>query len=169
VNFFSRALDKQPAWVRQLPPHVRPPQEQIRKIEAVRLEFCLGDQDVWTYLVGHPWTTRRTQRHIYGEMKGQAPGASEQDILQNLVLSRLDSAVATGGDLLGLARLLHDADALERRVRQIVEKHPDVETLLDAIIADELEQLPATPAIPGYEEACHRVDRILGTSFDGSK
>ena len=155
---FLRGL---PEWAGQLPTHLRPTVDQIRRLEAIREEVGVSHTEFLMHIAGHPETTRRVQRHMYRQIKQQMPAASEREVLKHLLGSRLIAAFGQGTDLFDLANIAEDEAALTARIDEIVSRHSDLESLIDAMIEDEEQRERPVPAAPGFEEAVSLVSEIL--------
>ena len=156
LNFLRRLPD----WAKELPPHLRPSTDQIRRLEAIRVEFGVAEAEFLLHLTCHPETTKRVQRHCYQQIKQQMPSASERDVLKQLLLSRLTAAIGHGSDLFGLAALGDEVKFLGR-IDALVSWYPNLEVLIDAMVEDEERRGPVAPPAPGFEDAARRVAAIL--------
>ena len=155
---FLRGL---PEWAAQLPSHLRPAPDQIRRLEVIGEKAGVSHTDFLMHIAGHPETARRVQRHMYRQIKQQMPAASEREVLTQLLLSRLTSAFGQGSDLFDLAAIADDEAAVTARVDDIISRHSDLESLVDAMIEDEERRERPVPAAPGFEDAVRRVSEIL--------
>ena len=72
--------------------------------------------------------------------------------------------MVSGINLFGLADLGGDTDAMARRMRETVGEHGDLESLIDAIMAEEEGQRLEFVPSHGLEEVFRRIDQILGST-----
>jgi hypothetical protein len=152
-----------PRWAKELPTHVRPSSDQIRRLETIRTNYGVSDQDFLMYIAGHSETTRRVQKFFYNQLKNQMPNASEREVLKQLLLSRLTTALGQGSDIFGIASL-EDESAFDAQIDQVISQHTNLESLIDAMIEYEKHQEYQLPASPGMEDAIRKVDEILAES-----
>ncbi len=155
---FVRGL---PEWAKQLPPHLRPSSDQIRRLEAIRMEFGISHPEFLRHVAGHSETTRRVQKHSYTQIKQQMPRAQEHEVLKELLLSRLRAAAGVGMDLFGLAALAEDNAAFVARINEVVAKYPTLDSLIDAMLEEERRRDIVVPPAPGFADAARRVAEIL--------
>jgi len=154
------ALGMKPRWASDLPPHLTPTREQVARLEMLRVELGLSHQEFFVHIGGHPETTRRAQRNLFKELKGEHPSWSDRELMTLLVLSRWETAVDQGGDLFNLGSVTNELD-LRRRVEDIVDVNRDVETLIEAMIQDEERSSRRITSPPIFEQVTQRVTAIL--------
>lgn len=158
MRFFDALFGITPTWAKQLPSHLRPSADQVKRLEAIRREVGTSHEEFFLHIVSHPKTTKKLQRHMYTQARKQQPGASEQDLLVAVLFSRLASAQQQGTDLFGLS--LVPPDQIEARIHQIAARYSNIEALAEAIVAEEMKE-PAVGPAPGFEDAATRVSKIL--------
>lgn len=154
------ALGMKPRWASDLPPHLTPTREQVARLEMLRVERGLSHQEFFVHIGGHPQTTRRAQRNLFEELKGEHPSWSERELMTLLVLSRWQTAVDQGGDLFNLTAVTNELD-LRRGVENIVDVNRDVETLIEAMIQDEERRASRITSPQVVEQVTQRVTAIL--------
>ncbi len=157
MGLLGRLFRKVPGWVRLLPPHLRPTEGQISRLETIRREAGASDAEFFAYVASHPVTTRRLQRHLYSEARTLQPHASEHELLATVLLSRWISAQQHGSDVFDLSQV--PPDRLEARVSEIARGFQDIDALADAVAAED-ERHPATPT-PRIWAVASRITEIL--------
>ena len=157
---FLRSL---PEWAKELLPHLDLSADQIRRLEAIRVEFGIEETPFVLHLTGHTETTKRLQRRFYLQIQQQMPGASERDVLKHLLLTRLYTAIEHGMDLFELSELeaLDDEAMLLGRIEVLVSQYPNLEALIDAMVQEDERRGPVIPTASGFEDAARRVAAIL--------
>ena len=162
LDEFARDLDEVfakdfPRWAQSLAYFMRPTPEQIVRLENLRQRMEASEEEFSYYVGGHPVTTRKTLSHYYEQLKKQNPGAPEDDILTQLVLSRCQADLLAGTDLYGHGQT--NPDELESRARKLVAEACNLEALTEIFVRDEIRN--DIPQAPGYEWAAAELKRIL--------
>ncbi len=163
MSFLGNLFGSVPWWVTALPPYLKPTQHQIDQIKELRLESGgPDDQELLLFMRDRPESIRKAQREVYRVARRATPGASEEDLLLVVLGSRYAADMVNGINLFGLADLGGDTDAIARRMRETVGEHGDLESLIDAIMAEEKGQrLEFVPSRSGLVEVFRRIEQIL--------
>ncbi len=146
-------------WARQLPPHLRPTQSQMQRLENIRRETKVGHEAFSLVIAGHPATTRRVQYHLYEQLKREHPELTDQEALAALVMSRWQTSIGAGYDLFDLGQCKSDEE-VERRIQEVVRKARTIEGLVTQLTKEESKY--ATPPDPKWALARAAIDQILG-------
>jgi len=155
MSIFNRL----PKWARMLPSHLRPNNDQLKALEAIRREMSINHNMFFSHIAGHPETTRRLQLDIYRQLKEESPNAPEEDILESLLFSRWS---AQGGNaLFNLDRFVDNPDDFKEHLIEIVRKYHSCESLIDAILRFESENYFSIPPSSHLKDAANRISRIL--------
>jgi len=163
VSLLGNLFGRVPWWVTALPPFLKPNQHQIDQIQELRSESGgPDDEELLLFMRDRPESIRKAQREVYRQARQSMPGASEEDLLIVVLGTRYAADMVNGINLFGLADLGPDTDAWADRVRETVGKHGDLESLIDAIMAEEKGQrLEFAPSRSGLVEVFRRIDQIL--------
>ncbi len=139
MGFLGDLFGTSPAWARRLPVHLRPPSKaQIEELEQIRNEARKGHDEFFVYILGHPESTRKLQRHLYRYRKQQ--GDPDEEALFAVLGSRVMEDWKGGIGLFGIQPNFLTPDRVnefERRIRDVVRRYPSIEALTDAIVLEE--------------------------------
>jgi len=91
VNRFFKA---EIGWFKQLPYNLKPDEDKIEGLEKLRSRAVFGilplPNDIFVEIIlGSTWATRRTQENVYAMAKEKMPNASEKEILEAVLRSRI--------------------------------------------------------------------------------
>lgn len=81
-------------WAKQLPHDIRPNEDKIEKLEKLRSRAVFGilplPNNMFVAIVlSSAWATRSTQENIYARAKEEMPNASEKELLEAVLRSRI--------------------------------------------------------------------------------
>lgn len=79
-----------PTWYKALPPHLKPPENLIAKIEHYKRGYHLSDDDLFGGIMSSSWAVIRTQEATLQNLKATHPQANERDLWAAVLLSRLE-------------------------------------------------------------------------------
>jgi hypothetical protein len=152
-----------PRWARRVD-YLDLTRDQMRRLESIRREVGVDHEPFVLQIVADPESTKRLQRLLFATLKQRTPLMPDRLLLARLVRNRLTAARAAGHDLFNLADV-PDRE-LGVRVRRIVDAHPTIQSLAEAIAADQ--RAPAGPLassrIAAQVVAANRIAAILAES-----
>lgn len=156
-------------WTTGLPSHIVLTRSQIDRLEALRQEARVPNDDFRNFVQTDLACSRMLQRQVYLAMRTSQSDAPEELILAQLIYSRLASGMAYGSDLFGLARHAGpDGEFTESLVLAIVQLLRSRElTTAEAVIralSDDEEKLPTLPPAPHLLDTARKASAILAES-----
>ncbi len=83
-------MSLQPRWYRVLPPHIRPPEDAIARLEELRAELGLDDEAFVIALASSAWAVVRAQEATLESLRQQFPDAEEKRLWTAVVYARLE-------------------------------------------------------------------------------
>lgn len=78
-----------PKWVKLLPAHLRPDQERVKQLDALRTKYGIPHDALALRILSSRATTRKAQRHCLEQCTAANRGASEKELLRMVLVSRL--------------------------------------------------------------------------------
>lgn len=87
-----------PRWYNLLPPHLRPSEEKISKIEDFRKRNFLTDHLLFIAIGTSPWAVRKVQEFCLEQNRKIMPNVSEKELWKSVLFSRFQTKLATPSD-----------------------------------------------------------------------
>lgn len=79
-----------PKWYMKLPLHLKPEDDKVKDLEALRIELCFSD-DVFTMGIANSrWSVIQAQKAILEKLKDAMPSATEKELWRGVLFSRLE-------------------------------------------------------------------------------
>ncbi|MBN1694442.1 hypothetical protein JW879_03465 [candidate division WOR-3 bacterium] len=88
---YTKKAKKEPIWLSLLPPHLRPDDECVNKLENLRLKFSIPHKLLAMRVLGSSSMIKKTQMFSYRKYKSLNPGASEKELLRMVFQERLQT------------------------------------------------------------------------------
>lgn len=139
-----------PKWLRLLPPHLEPNSEQIDKLDKLRVEHGIPHEALAMRISSSKVTTRRVQKYCLELCRTRNPNASEKELFEMVLNSRLQSPPANLG-ILGV------------EIDQMMKKINSFDDLCDVVIALDEEE----PSFPDPFGIGEQIDIMLSESGYG--
>ena len=160
----NHPLKRIPAWAAQLPRSLRPSGPAIKHLERVRRRLRLSHDFFLEYVARHAETTRRQLDRAYHKLRSSMSETDARGLLLAIRMAlHIQGMLPGAGDPFGL-RACPEAQRT-RRIKEIAERHPTVEALIDSIIEEEAREAvragTAPPSSSGVAPAALEIARIL--------
>jgi hypothetical protein len=79
-----------PRWYNALPAHIKPPREKLERLEQLRSQFQMRDDNFMVAIASSPWAVIRAQEAMIESLRQQFPGADERKLWTAVLLARLE-------------------------------------------------------------------------------
>jgi Cu/Ag efflux pump CusA len=105
-----------------LPPHLRPPKNKIKQLDAFRRSLEIDDDEVFMMLIGSTkWAAIKAQEETRDQLRRDLPHYSDEELWRAVIVCRLGAKLNLAATNLSLGIDSDDSEALSEKMESMDE------------------------------------------------